>query len=66
MLQSFQNFTDAEAIIETFGSDKVVSSPTRSDIVARSESECAKCSGTGSTFVSQIPIVTVHVLHGEP
>ena len=36
------------------------------NVVAAGESECAKCSCMISTFVAQIPTVTIHVLHSEP
>ena len=65
MLKSFKNFTDAVALIETFGSVKVVSSPTRGDIVARDEPKSAKGSSMISAFVTQIPTMTIHVLHGQ-
>ena len=34
--------------------------------MAGGKSECAKCSGMVSTFITQISTVTIHLLHGEP
>ena len=65
VLQSFQDFADVVAAIKTHGSVKVMMNPAGCNIVARSESECPKCSGMVSTFITQISTVTVHVLHAE-
>ena len=43
-----------------------MTNPARSHVVARDESKCAKGSSMVSAFVTQIPSVTLHVLHGEP
>ena len=66
MLKSFKSFTDAVAPIKTFRSVKVVSNPTRGDIVARDEPKSAKGSSMIGAFIAQISTMTVHVLHGEP
>ena len=43
-----------------------MTSPSCGNVVVRDEPKCAKCSGMVSAFVTQIPTMTVHVLHGEP
>ena len=60
-----KSFTDAVALIETFGSVEVVSSPTRGDMKARDELKSAKGSSMISAFVTQIHTVTIHVLYGK-
>ena len=40
--------------------------PACGDVVAKDEPKSAKCSGMVSAFVTQIPTMTIHVLHGEP
>ena len=42
-----------------------MTNPARGDIMARDESKCAKGSSMVSAFITQIPTVTIHVLHGE-
>ena len=66
VLQSFQDLADVVTSIKTHGSVKVIMNLAGGNIVARGESECAKCSGMVSTFVTMISNVTIHVLHGEP
>ena len=66
MLQSFQDLTDVVTAIKTHRSVKVMMNPACGNVVVRSESKCAKCSGMISTFVTQISTMTIHVLHGEP
>ena len=66
VLQSFQNLADVVKTIKIYGSVKVIMNPACGNVVTRCESECAKCSGMVSTFITQISTVTVHVLHGEP
>ena len=39
--------------------------PAGGNIVARCKSECPKCSGMVSTFITQVSTVTKNVLHGE-
>ena len=65
VLKSFKSLTDAVALIEAFGGVKVVSNPTRGNIVARDEPKSAKGSNMISAFVTQIPTMTIHVLHGK-
>ena len=65
MLKSFKCFNDAVALIETFGSVKVVSSPTRGDIVAGNGPKSAKGSIMIGAFVTQISTMTENVLHGK-
>ena len=66
VLQSFQDFVNVGAAFRTHGSVKVIINPAGGNIVARGKSEGPKCGGMVSTFITQIPSVTVHVLHGEP
>ena len=42
-----------------------MTNPACGDVMARDEPKCAKCSGTVSTFITQISTVTVDVLHDE-
>ena len=68
VLQSFQDLSDVVTAIRTHGTVKVKKKkkkPAGGNIVARGKSECPKCSGMVSTFITQISTVTVHVLHGE-
>ena len=65
VLQSFQDLADVVTAIKTHGSVKVIANPAGGNIAARGKSECPKRSGVVSTFITQISIVTVHVLHGE-
>ena len=66
MLQSFQDRADILTAIKTYRSVKVMMNPEGGNVVVRDESECAKCSGMISTFVTQISTMTINVLHGEP
>ena len=59
------NLADVVTAIKTHRSVKVMMDPARGNVVARSDSECAKCSGMISTFVTQISTMTIDVLHGE-
>ena len=45
VLQSFQDLADDVTAIKTHGSVKVIKNPAGGNIVARSNSECPKCSG---------------------
>ena len=45
---------------------KVMTNPARGDVMARDEPKCANGSNMVSEFVTQIPIVIIYVLHGEP
>ena len=44
---------------KTYGSVKVIMNPADGNTVARGKSECPKCSGMVSTFITQISTVTV-------
>ena len=61
-----KNVADVVTAIKTHGSVKVMMNPAGGNIVARGKSECPKCGGMVSTFITQIPSVIVHVLRGEP
>ena len=65
-LQSFQDLGDVVTAIKSRRSIKVIMNPAGGNIVARGKSECHKCSGMVSTFITQISTGTTHVLHGEP
>ena len=43
-----------------------MTNPTRGDIMAGDEPKSAKGSSMIGAFVTQIPTVTKHMLHGEP
>ena len=62
----FQNLADIVTTIKKRKCIKIMMSPTSGNVVARGKSECPKSSSMVSTFITQIPTVTVHVLHGEP
>ena len=66
MLQSFQNLADVVTAIQTYRCVKVITNPAGGNVVARDKAECPRCGGIVSTFITQIPSVTAHVLHGEP
>ena len=66
VLQSLQDLADVVTAIKTHGCVKVIMNPSGGNIMARGKAECPKCGGMVSTFITQIPSVTVHVLHGEP
>ena len=51
---------------KTYRGVRVTTNPARGDVMARDEPKCAKGSSMVSAFVTQIPAVTMHVLHGEP
>ena len=42
-----------------------MTNPAGGDVLARDEPKCAKGSKMVCAFVTQIPTVTIHVLHGE-
>ena len=51
--------------LKTHGSVKVMTNPAGGNVVAGGKSECPKCNGMVSTFITQISTETVHVLHDE-
>ena len=66
LFEWFQDLADVVAAIKTYRSVKVLTSPACGNVVVTDEPKCAKCSGMVSAFVTQIPTMTVRVLHGEP
>ena len=64
--QFFQDVSNVVARIKTSRGIKVMTSPTRGEVMIRHKAECPKCGGMISTFTTQVPGVAVHVLHGKP
>ena len=63
--QFFPNITKVVAGSKAVSGIKGVMRPACGEVMARHKAESAKRNSMISTFISQIPCVTVHMLHGK-